>query len=120
MRGSATPTEVTGLEIDAGFLPHDAARQLVITATLPDGSTCVLADTAGTKMFFDLQYGEFAAVEPTVRFRFAPRQIVALRLEQQGRADVFDWSIAELKIFGRSHDREQVVVNSAAVSERNE
>ncbi len=114
------PTELTGLEIDAGFLPHDAARQLVISATLADGSSCVLADTAGTKMFFDLQFGEFAAVPPTVRFRFAPRTIVALRLEQQGKADIFDWSIAELKLFGRSPKREQVVVNSAVVNERNE
>ena len=115
------PIELAGIEIDAGFLPHDAARQLVITATLADGSSCILADTAGTKMFFDLQFGEFAAVPPVTRFRFAPRMVREVRLEQQGRADIFDWSIAELKLFGRSPQHgEPAVVSSADVNERNE
>ncbi|MCB0323685.1 MAG: glycosyltransferase family 39 protein [Bdellovibrionales bacterium] len=92
------PTVVSGIQLDLGQFVHDAPRRLRIEAVLAGGESKQLADTLGTKLYFDLHDQEFGEVPEQWLFTFSPIEVKALRLVQLENAAVFDWSIAELTI----------------------
>ena len=93
------PTAIVGFQIDYGFWPQDMARDLTVEAVIRnengEQSHCVLADTRG-----DLGLKHVIDGMETWRFVFPPVEVVELRLIQQGYDSVFDWSMAELSLFG--------------------
>lgn len=86
---------ISGIDIDYGFWLHDAPRELVIEGMDADGEWCVLFDTrVGEAIDYVLEK------ERLWQIRFAPMAMRQLRLSQQGEDNIFDWSIAEISLFG--------------------
>lgn len=88
---------VSGIDLHAGFWPQDSARALRVEGIGTDGAECLLA-TAAPAVPTEWSRGDFGA--KMVSFYFPPRQVAAIKLIQEGQDSVFDWSIAEINIYG--------------------
>lgn len=83
------PELVSRFVLSMGFWPHDFPRHLVVEGqSAEDGSWCDLTDLKP-----DGPEEEFA-------YSFRPIKLRTLRLRQVGSDPLFDWSIAELKLYG--------------------
>lgn len=96
------PTGIAGMDIELGQFVHDAPRHLVVEGMDASGNWQKLLDTANTKVFFDLLANEFAEIPPVWRFYFPGVTVKKLRLKQLGSTAVFDWSLAEIRLYGLS------------------
>lgn len=94
------PQLVSGIELDLGGFTHDAPRGLVVEGRAPDGRSYSLFDLTGAQLFYKLEQQQLYEVEREWRIYFPPQQLSSLRIKQVGEAPVFDWSIAELTVFG--------------------
>jgi hypothetical protein len=88
---------LSGLDIDLGAFPQDAPRRLVIQGLGKDKNWYDLFDSNGT--FYDLNQSDLGEFPKDWQIVFTPRCLMAIRLTQQGKTEVFDWSIAELRIY---------------------
>ncbi len=98
-----SPTHVTAIELDSGFWPQDAPR--VLTVEVEDESSCLVA--TGLQFSSARQLAEGARGQARSSgwlIAFPPRTIRKLRLLQEGEDPVYDWSIAELKIYAPPSD----------------
>ena len=77
---------ISGIDMDFGFWPHDAAQVLIIYAQNKDGSWCKLFKSRKLE-------------ERMLKIYFEPTTVNKLKFVQAGEKSKFDWSIAELKIF---------------------
>ena len=85
-------TLVSGIELDTGFWPQDAPSSIVVEAEGANGQRCVL---------FDSRVNEILQEPRRVwKLFFPPQYVRHLRFYQMGEKEVFDWSIAELSVFG--------------------
>ena len=96
----ALPTAVSGIDIDFGFFPHDAPRGLIVEGRQRDGQWCELADLSEPAHAAALNVGAISGNRSQWKLYFEPRELTAIRLLQTGSHPLFDWSIAELRVFG--------------------
>ena len=90
--------QITALELDFGNFTHDAPRHLQVYGLVNDWELLSdLGDLGDVFSYFPDDNGR-----PSHKWiiRFSPRKLKAIRLVQQGRHPIFDWSIAELKLYG--------------------
>lgn len=87
----ASPQELAAIELDSGFWPQDAARELLIEADGPDGRRCTIFDSRGNDALQE--------VGSRWRIYVEPRTVSTIRLVDKGSDPVFDWSLAELSFF---------------------
>jgi hypothetical protein len=94
------PREVHGVAIDIGGYVADFPRLLVIE-TSADGTAWTPAWRGGAALV-----AFSAALEEPLNipmpFPFEPRSARFVRLRQTGRDDTYYWSVAELRVYGRS------------------
>ena len=92
------PRELAAVEIDSGQWHTDAARALSIWVTSEEGKLVRVASPADIAALRYYQPGE-----TPLRVPFAPRVAKEIVLRQEGRDPVFDWSIAELRLYATEH-----------------
>jgi 4-amino-4-deoxy-L-arabinose transferase-like glycosyltransferase len=90
-----SPVMVSGLDIDLSFWWHDYPRALLIEVKRDNGQWCMLADTLNNHSINYLLEGQ-----TKWQFNFSPVKIRSIRLTQMGEDPRFDWSIADIKLFG--------------------
>ncbi len=88
---------VSGLDLDLGSFPQDVPRELLIQGEKVDGSWEDLFNSKGT--FYDPREYDIGEFSNTWQIFFSPRCFKRLRLLELGKADPFDWSVAELGIY---------------------
>lgn len=90
---------IVGIELDYGFWKQDVARDLTIEGLVSSGPGagrwCVLFDTRGNE---GLKY--VLENERVWSLHMRPLRVSALRFVQHGWDRIFDWSMAELTVFG--------------------
>lgn len=96
------PREIAAVFIEMANFAHDGARELTIEGRDESGDWCILFDSYGTKMFYDARDGNYGALPTTWKIYFKPRALTELRLVQRGSDKIFDWSVADLKLFTKS------------------
>ena len=91
--------QITALELDFGNFSHDAPRHLQVLGQDLDGKWQVLSDLGDLGDAFS--YFPDAQGRPSKKWiiRFSARNLRTIRLLQQGKHQIFDWSIAELKVY---------------------
>lgn len=94
-----TAKRITGVELEFGAFLHDAPRNLQIIGTKADGSTVSLFSMEQTRVYHDLMSQASSKADPMWNIHFAPTEVVKLSFLQHGTTTVFDWSIAELRLF---------------------
>ncbi len=85
---------LSALTLDFGFWRSDLPRALLIEAKGVDGKWCVLLNKQHNAA---LDY--VLEDDRTWNLFFLPKAVSAIRLTQLGENEVFDWSIAELKLY---------------------
>ena len=85
---------VAGLDIDLGFWIHDAPKKLAVELVDPSGGSCTLLDTAAVSGF-----GYLTEDQRVWKLRFPPRKASFIRLISLGSHPIFDWSMAEIKLY---------------------
>ena len=98
------PEYLAGIDIDLGPFSSDAPRDLIVEGVTPDNRTERLFTLQGTKVYRDLQNESTSEIDPRWQISFAPQQYSKIRLIQQGTTALFDWSIAELKLYHPTAD----------------
>ena len=90
---------VSRVEIDEGFWISDSARHLSLQLVdgdnrclIYEGSTSPLHNFYGAKV-------QFKVPQSSVGTNYT--QATGLRLEQQGKHPLFDWSVAEINVFSK-------------------
>ncbi len=86
------PIDISGLDIDMGFWPHDFPVRLAIDLMDEEGQWCNNFDSKGMDVFSEWRR--------LWQFYFRPQRVRAVRLRQLGKHNVFDWSVAELVVYG--------------------
>jgi hypothetical protein len=90
------PTKVTRVEIDAGFWITDAARHLSLQL-VDNEDRCIIFE--GATLPLHNFYG------PRVSFVSSsngePVNATGIRIEEQGKHPIFDWSVAEVNVFSK-------------------
>jgi hypothetical protein len=86
---------VSHIEIEFGNFTHDAPRHLLIQLKREDGSWLEVADLGDTNGM----RGFSGFGDKLWKIGFTPVEAKALRLAQKGEHPVFDWSIAELRVY---------------------
>lgn len=95
------PNEISALFLYYGGFYHDAPRHLLIEAKKENGPWFQIVDLENTSSIQG-----FAAIgDATWEIYFEPVEIVGLRMRQVGSHPVFDWSIAELKVFEPAREK---------------
>lgn len=90
---------IAAVYLEMGKFAHDGPRELRIEGQDGEGSWNLLFDSYGTRMFYDALEGNFGALPAKWDVHFKARKLQAVRLVQKGSDPIFDWSIAELKVF---------------------
>lgn len=90
---------IAAVYLEMGKFAHDGPRELAIEGEDSAGNWKPLFDSYGTTMFYDALEGNFGALPAKWDVHFKPQALQALRLVQKGSDPIFDWSIAELKVF---------------------
>jgi len=90
--GFDEPVNVSGIDIDMGFWPHDFPVRLAIDLMDEDGGWCNNFDSFGMDVFSEWRR--------LWQFYFIPQRVNALRLRQLGEHQLFDWSLAEIVVYG--------------------
>jgi hypothetical protein len=99
--GWSQPKEVLGISIDYGIWYTDAARGLVITCEI-DGKSRILLSSEDYPAVHYVQANLSRSSLHPVKLRFNDHpQCQAIRLRQIGKDPIFDWSIAEINIYGK-------------------
>lgn len=91
-----TPVEIYGLSIELGKWYTDSARGLKIVATLADDSQKLLLapDTYNSVRYLLDNSSHFSLL-------FSPTMLKSIELDQTGTDAIFDWSMAELRLFSK-------------------
>ena len=92
---------VKDVEIDVGFWATDAARHLSLQLLTPNDGACLVFE--GSTLPLHDFYG------PTLNFKVAgsggeAKLARGIRLEQEGRDPVFDWSLADVRVYSELDD----------------
>jgi hypothetical protein len=90
---------VSEVQYDFGPWRNDLAKSLVIEGELADGSVQELLSTSDFRGLRYLGWGEHK-----LTVRFPEVALRRLTLRQVGRDPVVDWSIAELRLYGKKGD----------------
>lgn len=93
---------VTAIELEFGTFVHDAPRDLEVLGVRSDGEEVSLFRLFGTKTYYELQAQATSEVEPIWSIYFKPEQLRSIILRQHGVTKLFDWSIAELRLYRSS------------------
>lgn len=88
------PTPIAAMQLESGQWTHDYPRGLAIVAINERGEEVVLISP---KDYAAVRY--FAAENGEVKFVFTPISVRELIVRQTGTHGIFDWSLAEVKIF---------------------
>lgn len=88
------PVEISGLDLDLGYWPHDFPRGLVVELLDDAGQWCRLLETGADQAIDYVLEGE-----RRWELNFVPQTAQALRLTQIGWDLQMDWSLAEITVF---------------------
>ena len=95
------PSLVSGVRLDAGEFVHDFPRGLRVEARGEAGAWVAVSELPHTYRGLSLRGGHVhLGPESVVEVRFAPVETSGLRIVQTGTSERFDWSVAELYVFG--------------------
>jgi 4-amino-4-deoxy-L-arabinose transferase-like glycosyltransferase len=98
----AEPTIVSGFDLDFDGYVHDAPRLLQVYCEHGDGTSTIVSNMDQTKAYFDLHEKEWFEIPNVWTFRFPERQCTEMRFLQRSSSPVYDWSIAELRMYGEA------------------
>ena len=92
--------DVVAVELDLGRFYHDYPRHLKVFGKMKGGDWELLSDIGQKGQVFNYFPDENGRPSRKWLIRFNPRSINEIKLLQVGQDPIFDWSIAELKVYG--------------------
>ena len=92
------PTIISGLNIKVGKFITDLPQHLIIDAQTEDSNWQAIFDSQGTVYDPKMSSREELPLDWDIYIK--PQTFTALRLTQNGEIPIFDWSIAELVVYG--------------------
>jgi hypothetical protein len=92
--------QITALELDFGSFTHDAPRHLQVLGEDFAGNWHLLSDLGTLGDVFTYFPDDHGRPSRKWIIRFSAKKLKTIKLLQQGQHPVFDWSIAELKVYG--------------------
>lgn len=95
------PIALGKIELDHGFFGSDEPRELMVEAVLDNKRSCLVFDSYGTKLAEDenpFELDEKPQIWP-IYVDYSGARVTQLKLHQMGYDPIFDWSLAELRLY---------------------